>query len=367
MAPRVARFATRLAYGATQLSRVAWYMGHGVVMRRLSAAVRERSGQSPRRPARTDAPVPGRNRLYADMAALFRQDLANVEAGIYPLPADHDGSWPALLYRSRLFFEDLPDVHRRRENREHRQVLTEETRGKRPGYYLQNFHFQSGGWLTDDSAQRYDTQVEVLFNGTANATRRQALPPLHEVFAGRDQRRIRLLDVGCGTGRFLDFCKQAWPRLPALGIDLSDAYAAEAKRHLKRRCWIELMVANGEAIPLQYESQDAVTSIFMFHELPPKVRRTVFREFARVLKPGGRLVVVDSLQIGDEPDYDGMLELFPQNYHEPYYTGYLREDFRAIAAGCGLKHVRDVNAFVSKVMVFDKPSRQGAPRRRATA
>jgi len=272
-----------------------------------------------------------------------------------------------LLYRSRLFFEDLPDVHRRRENREHRQVLTEETRGKRPGYYLQNFHFQSGGWLTDDSAQRYDTQVEVLFNGTANATRRQALPPLHEVFAGRDQRRLRLLDVGCGTGRFLDFCKQAWPRLPALGIDLSEAYAAEAKRHLKRRCWIELMVANGEAIPLQYESQDAVTSIFMFHELPPKVRRTVFREFARVLKPGGRLVVVDSLQIGDEPDYDGMLELFPQNYHEPYYTGYLREDFRAIAAGCGLEHVRDVNAFVSKVMVFDKPSRQGAPRRRATA
>ena len=46
----------------------------------------------------------------------------------------------------------------------------------------------------------------------------------------------------------------------------------------------------------------------MFHELPPKVRRTVFREFARVLKPGGRLVLVDSLQIGDEPDYDGMAD-----------------------------------------------------------
>ena len=38
--------------------------------------------------------------------------------------------------------------------------------------------------MTDDSASRYDTQVEVLFNGTANATRRQALPQLHEVFAG---------------------------------------------------------------------------------------------------------------------------------------------------------------------------------------
>ena len=123
--------------------------------------------------------------------------------------------------------------------------MTEETRGKRPGYYLQNFHFQSGGWPTEELARRYDTQVEVLFNGTANATRRQALLPLHEVFAGRDQRRLQLLDVGCGTGRFLDFFKQAWPRLPALGIDMSEAYVAEAKRHLKHRCWIDLLVANG--------------------------------------------------------------------------------------------------------------------------
>src|SRR6266581_441525 len=109
------------------------------------------------------------------------------------------------------------------------------------------------------------------------------------------------------------------------------------------------MVANGEAIPLENDSQDGVTSIFMFHELPPKVRRIVLGELARVLKPGGRLVVVDSLQIGDEPDYDGMLELFPQSYHEPYYRSYLKEDFRGIAAASGLAHIRDVNAFVSKV------------------
>ena len=50
-----------------------------------------------------------------------------------------------------------------------------------------------------------------------------------------------------------------------------------------------------------------------------------------------------------------MLELFPQSYHEPYYAGYLKEDFGATAAGCGLNHTRDVNTFVSKVMVFDKP------------
>ena len=183
----------------------------------------------------------------------------------------------------------------------------------------------------------------------------QALVPLQEVFAGRDQRRLRVADVGCGTGRFLDFVKQAWPRLPALGLDMSEAYIDEARRHLKRWCWLDLMVAKGEAIPLADASQDAVTSIFMFHELPREVRRAVLSECARVLKPGGRLVVLDSLQIGDEPDYDGMLELFPQNYHEPYYAGYTTENFRDMASASGLAHIRDVKAFVSKVMVFDKP------------
>ena len=60
----------------------------------------------------------------------------------------------------------------------------------------------------------------------------------------------------------------------------------------------------------------------MFHELPPEVRRIIFGECARVLKPGGRLVLVDSLQRGDRPDYEGLFELFPQNYHEPYGRPY---------------------------------------------
>jgi ubiquinone/menaquinone biosynthesis C-methylase UbiE len=354
MSHPLSSLATRVAYGVSQLPRVAWYVGHSLAVRRLSEAARQPDDRKVRPRAHTNAPVPDRRRLYADMAILLQQDLANIEAGLYPLPADHDGSLLTLLHRSRLFFEDLPEIHRRRESSAHNEVLNEATRGMRPRYYLQNFHFQSGGWMTDDSASRYDTQVEVLFNGTANATRRQALPQLHEVFAGRDQRKLRLLDIGCGTGRFLDFVKQAWPRLPALGLDMSEPYIRHARRHLNRWSRMNLTVGNAESLPVPDESQDAVTSIFMFHELPPKVRRIVLRECARVLKPGGRLVLVDSLQRGDQPDYEGLLELFPQNYHEPYYVSYTNEDFGALAAGCGLTHIRDVTAFVSKVMVFDK-------------
>jgi ubiquinone/menaquinone biosynthesis C-methylase UbiE len=346
---------TRIAYGARQLPRVAWYVGHSLALRQLSDSLRRQEGKKARKRPRTNLPVPDRNKIYADMAALFLQDLANVEAGIYPMPVDHDGSLATLLHRSRLFFEDLPAIHERRKLRAKIEILTESTRGKRPRYYLQNFHFQSGGWMTKDSAERYDTQVEVLFNGTANAIRRQALPQMREVFAGRDQRKLRLLDIGCGTGRFIDSVKQVWPRLPTIGLDMSEAYIRHAKRHLKRWAWLRLTVGKAEAIPLPDNSQDAVTSVFLFHELPPKVRRAAFKEFARVLKPSGRLVLIDSLQRGDRPDYEGLLELFPQNYHEPYYGSYLNEDLVKLGRESCLTYVRTVNAFVSKVVVFDKP------------
>ncbi len=354
MAGPASNIITRVAYGVTQLPRVAWYLGHELALRRLAEAARGSNEAKAHRRIRTDAPVPDRSQLYVDMARLFLQDFANVESGIYPVPADHDGSLVTLINRSRLFFEDLPEIHRRREERAHSEVFNKDTRGKRPRYYLQNFHFQSGGWLTDESAERYDTQVEVLLKGTANAMRRQALPPLHEKFAGRDQRQLRLLDIGSGTGRFLDFVKQAWPRLHVVGLDMSDAYVRHAKRHLRHRSRTSFFVGKAEAIPLGDNSQDAVTSIFLFHELPPNVRRSALRECARVLKPGGRLILLDSLQHDDQPDYEGVLELFPQNYHEPYYLSYTKEDFQALAWECGLTHVRNVMAFVSKVMVFDK-------------
>jgi ubiquinone/menaquinone biosynthesis C-methylase UbiE len=315
--------ATRVAYIATQLPRLAWYAGHSYVIRQLAERALRRNSSS-MQPARSfTTAIPDQWRIYRDLGRLLSQDVANVEAGVYPLPDDHDGTLLARVRRSRLFFEDLPAIHRRRERNGYREVLTETTAGKRPEYYLQNFHYQSGGWLTQDSADRYDTQVEVLFKGSANAMRRQALPPLHEIVAGRDQRRLRVLDIACGTGRFIDFVKQTWPRLPVVGLDLSEAYCRHARRHLSRWSRVDLIVGNAEVIPAPDNSFDAATCIFTFHELPPQARRNVIRECARVLKPGGRFVLLDSLQRGDVRDYDGVLERFPQNYHEPYYDSYI--------------------------------------------
>lgn len=356
MSARFSRLITRMAYGATQLPRIAWYVGHHRALHELSNTRRRQGNQNARHRPVPDCRSRATTRSMRIWRGFFLQDLANVEAGIYPLPTDHEGSLGTILHRSRLFFDDLPAINRRRKHLATTEVLTEKTRGRRPHYYLQNFHFQSGGWMTDESAERYDTQVEVLFNGTANAIRRQALPELHEKFIGHDQRKLSFLDIGCGTGRFIDSLKQVWPRLPTIGLDMSESYIRHAKRQLKRWSWKRFIVGKAEAIPLPDNSQDGVTSIFLLHELPPKIRRVVFNECARVLKPGGRLVIVDSLQRGDRPDYDGLLDFFPRNYHEPYYPSYISADLRGLASNCGMTYIRTNNAFVAKVIVFDKPT-----------
>ena len=79
-----------------------------------------------------------------------------------------------------------------------------------------------------------------------------------------------------------------------------------------------------------------MSCVYLFHELPRAVRERAAAEFARVLRPGGRLVLVDSFQRGDKPAFDGLLELFPLAYHEPYYADYVRHDLRALFQDVGL-------------------------------
>src|SRR5262249_60531445 len=93
MATPLSRLVTRVAYGARQLPRVAWFVGHSLALRQLSEVARRQEGRKARRRHRTDLPVPERNQIYADMAALFLEDLANIEAGGYPPPLAHGGAF----------------------------------------------------------------------------------------------------------------------------------------------------------------------------------------------------------------------------------------------------------------------------------
>lgn len=333
---------------AGNAARFGWYTGINWLLAREG----RRHGSPPRyQPQR---PVPSQRELFADLAVLFRRDAELVGDGILPASLEPAESLGEHLARLRAMFRDLPETVRRRAMRE---VSTASEQGEHaglPDYFTQDFHFQTGGYLSEQSARLYDVQVETLFYGAAAAMRRAALRPIARHLAGRDQRRAALLDVACGTGRLLRDIRLAFPALKLSGLDLSRPYLAEAERHLAGLRPVTWIAANAEAIPLADESQDIVTSVFLFHELPGEVRRRVAAEMARVLKPQGMLVLVDSLQLGDRPEWDGLIEAFPHRFHEPYYRHYAIDDLDRLLDDVGLVAETTSLAFLAKVMARRK-------------
>jgi len=339
--------AERVLYGVTQAARVGWYAAHYILARRLSTTANERRRSSRARPDIRAA-------LRRDLVALFRRDLANIEAGRYKLPYDLLPNPLTRFRQSARFFADLPEVDGRRRARRADEPFRDGANGGLPRYYLQNFHYQSGGWLTRESAALYDTQVEVLFTGAADAMRRQALVPLRAFVEKQVQRKLSLLDVGCGTGRLLGYVKDNWPALAVTGLDLSRAYLDAAKELLRPFSAVDLVAGAAEAIPLPDAGFDIVTCTYLLHELPRKVRGRVAAEIGRVLKPGGCLILVDSLQVGDKPVFDPLLAAFPATFHEPYFADYGRTDLARLFAAAGLRQLDSKLAFLSKVAVFAK-------------
>ncbi len=354
METAIERWTKRGRFAAGAALRTAWFAGESFAMKRYVRRFEEKNDLVRPRVAKPAGRVPGEAEMLADIARLHRRDLANAEAGRYPLPDDLPNDPAAVLATTRAFFADVEAVSRRRVEGTHQDPAKSDLRGKRPRYWLQNFHFQTDGWTSPESAAIYDHQVEVLFTGATPAMRRQGLVPVATWIAGRDQRRLKAADLGTGTGSFARELLAAYPRLKLTGVDLSEAYLGEARRRLDDRPTFAPLLAAAEALPFADASLDLVSVSYLFHELPPKIRRAVAGEIARVLKPGGLVVIVDSLQSGDRPDYDGLLELFPQLFHEPYYAGYLNDDLGRLFARRGFSALSDRTAFLSKIAAFTR-------------
>ncbi len=254
----------------------------------------------------------------------------------------------------------MPKIWERLQSKQYQQFNPTIDRQGYPEYYLQNFHYQTDGYLSDLSANLYDLQVEILFNGAADAMRRRILAPLKQGLSNFTvpPSQLKILDVACGTGRTLRMIRGALPKVSLFGTDLSPAYLRKANQLLSEIPGElpQLLQANAENLPYLDNYFHGISSVFLFHELPAAARQRVIEEVFRLLQPGGTFVICDSIQAIDSPDFQLMMNNFPAIFHEPYYRHYTTDNLQERLEKAGFVDVKIENHFVSKYWVARKPN-----------
>jgi demethylmenaquinone methyltransferase/2-methoxy-6-polyprenyl-1,4-benzoquinol methylase len=100
------------------------------------------------------------------------------------------------------------------------------------------------------------------------------------------------VDVACGTGRLsVALAERVGPFGRVVGVDLSPGMIAQARRTAGDIVQLELRVGNALALPFEADSFDAATIAFGLRNLVDF--EAGFRELARVVRPGGRVVCLE--------------------------------------------------------------------------
>ena len=143
--------------------------------------------------------------------------------------------------------------------------------------------------MFDRIAPSYDRLNHVLSMNADKSWRRHALK---EIVDGSAQ---RILDVACGTGdSTISIARAAGEGSAITGVDISEGMMALVEGKAEKAGVadrIDLKVADGEALPYGDGTFDRVTCAFGIRNFEHKEKG--LEEFRRVLKPGGRAVILE--------------------------------------------------------------------------
>ena len=144
------------------------------------------------------------------------------------------------------------------------------------------------GQMFDRIAARYDFMNRVLSLGLDKSWRRRTVKSLN---LGE---RPRVLDVATGTGDLAIDIARARPGAQVIGLDPSEQMLAIAAKKLAKRdldSRVSLVVGDAQQLPYRACEMDAATIAFGIRNVPDRLAG--LRELARVVRPGGRIAVLE--------------------------------------------------------------------------
>jgi ubiquinone/menaquinone biosynthesis C-methylase UbiE len=346
---------TKLTYQTFQQGKNYFGLAHKILSTRLMNII------SPSQQQTKPIPTEILPKLQQRLNNLLEVDWQDAERGVYPTSVLFDNPWEEFFRYYPVVWLDLPQIWERANQKKYQQFSSNVDIEGYPSYYVQNFHHQTDGYLSELSANLYDLQVELLFGGSADPMRRRILAPLKEglkVFNDVPPRQIRILDVACGTGRTLKLIRAALSQASLFGTDLSPTYLRKANELLSQLPGElpQLLQANAEELPYLDNYFHAVTSVFLFHELPAAARQQVIEQCYRVTKPGGIFIICDSIQMSDSPEMEPLMENFHETFHEPYYKHYTTDDLVERLEKAGFENIDMQVHFMSKYLIARKPA-----------
>jgi ubiquinone/menaquinone biosynthesis C-methylase UbiE len=148
---------------------------------------------------------------------------------------------------------------------------------------------QTRGRTLDHAAAVYDILAPVMTLGQEGRYRKLAIRLLNL------QGGERVLDVGCGTGILT---RQIAERLSdaearAVGLDAAPKMIGVARRRAAGLPRLRFDVGVAETLAYGDASFECAVSTFFFHHVDADLKRRSLAEILRVLKPGGKLIIVD--------------------------------------------------------------------------
>ncbi|APJ03693.1 class I SAM-dependent methyltransferase [Silvanigrella aquatica] len=219
-----------------------------------------------------------------------------------------------------------------------------------PKYYRRNFHFQTDGYFSRKSAELYAHQTEILFKGTLGLARRLLMAPMIK-YIKEQNRTLNILEIACGSGEGTHILLNSCQNIQLLATDFSKSYMEIAQE--KNGMFSNVKFIKSDATHLEniLDKFDIVYSIYLFHELPENERLNVIQSCHNVLKPGGMMLHIDSIQLDDEPELNWALLNFPQDFHEPFYMNYIKRPLEKLIENCHFTRIETEKQFLSKCVM----------------